>query len=116
MFFFFLGQLYGFCCSLDNITLLSKQNEVKNEEKCMLQYQNLSKAIKIKSLLKVPPVSKTEIKIEINKNKSYRILIFVCESYLSLGPLGIDGKIFLISKNRFLNVTTLTFPAIEILD
>jgi len=25
MSFFFFGQLYGFCCLLDNITLLSKE-------------------------------------------------------------------------------------------
>ena len=71
-----------------------------------------SKAKQIKSLLKVRSISKAEI----NKNKPCRVLILVRKNYLSLGPLGIDGKIFLISKNRFLNVTTLTFPAIEILD
>ena len=78
----------------------------------MLYYQNLQSEKENKSLLMVGPTNKEEI----NKNKSYQILILVCSSYLSLGPLGIDGKIFLISKNRFLNVTTLTFPAIEILD
>jgi hypothetical protein len=79
----------------------------------MLYYQNFFQSEKEnKSLLMVGPTNKEEI----NKNKSHQILILVCRSYLSLGPLGIDGKIFLISKNRFLNVTTLTFPAIEILD
>ena len=79
----------------------------------MLYYQNLFRNEKEnKSVLMVGPTDKEEI----NKNKAYQILILVCRSYLSLGPLGIDGKIFLISRNRFLNVTTLTFPAIEILD
>ena len=79
----------------------------------MLQYQNLFQSERENKSLLVDP---TFIKEEINKNKPCQFLILVCRSYLSLGPLGIDGKIFLISKNRFLNVTTLTFPAIEILD
>mgnify|MGYP007129740344 FL=1 len=79
----------------------------------MLQYQNLFQSERENKSLLVDP---TFIKEEINKNKPYQILILVCRSYLSLGPLGIDGKIFLISRNRFLNVTTLMFPAIEILD
>ena len=61
---------------------MSKQNEVRNEVKCMLQYQNLSKAKQIESLLRVRPMSNAEIKIEINKNKPYRILILVCELFV----------------------------------
>ena len=112
MSFFFLGQLYGFCCLLDNITLLSKQKEWKKGKNACYNINIFSKAKQIKSLLKVRSISKAEI----NKNKPCRVLILVRKNYLSLGPLGMDGKIFLISKNRFLNVTTLTFPAIDILD
>ena len=54
-----------------------------------------------------------ELSIEIPLWYLRRGRVFYC---LSFGPFGICGKIFLISKNLFLSVTTLTFPDCEILD